>query len=286
MRRIEPLIYEYIIIDRFDRISHRPDRLWRTFSNSAKTQDFFRSHVKGILVNGSVDPVVTDLLTVCTDISSFSCYAQGALTETILEKLASIFSTQEFPQLRRLSLSGLGLDEHDIKRPFFQNLTHLAVDIGDDYQSFPWKELKAHPLLTHILIDVQFELHDKAPQEFKLMVLDILSNAPLTLRCLVVLVDWDRLYESSFQQKCDRSLFSEIINGKVDERVVVAGYTGDREEIDVTVVGEHPAQFLEYVGYVALTPDHAVPWVCPPNSFRRDVWERAEDVLQQRQAKT
>lgn len=277
-------MYSYIVVDRFNRISHRPDRLWNTLSNSTKTHEFFKRHVKGILISGSVDPVLTDLLAICTDISSFACYAQGALTETILEKLASIFSTLEFPQLRRLSLSSIGLDESDIQRQFFQNLTHLAVDVGDNYEAFPWSSLKSHRHLSHILVDVQLELHKEAPERFKAMVLDILSNAPLTLRCLVILIDWDILYESSLQQKCDRTLFSEIIDGRVDPRVVVAGYTGNREEIDVTVIGEHPAQFLQYVGYVALVPEHAVPWVCPPNGSQKDVWERAEDVLQQRQA--
>lgn len=226
--------------------------------------------------------MVTDLLSVCTNIGSFACYAQGALPETILEKLASIFSTQDFPNLRRLSLSGVGMDADDIKRPFFQSLTHLAVDIGNDYHCFPWQELKDHPHLTHVLIDAQFELHQEAPQEFKSMILDILAHAPPSLCCLVILIDWDELYESSFQQKCDRGIFSEVINGKVDERVVVAAYTGNREEIDVTVIGEHPVRFLEYVGYAALTPDYAVPWVCPPDGTRRDVWERAEEVLRQR----
>lgn len=236
------------------------------------------------MVNGSIDPVLTDLLAICSDINSFACYAQGALPETILEKLASIFSTVEFPRLRRLSLSGLGLDESDIQRQFFQNLTHLAVDVGDNYEAFPWLPLKSHRHLTHILVDVQLGLRKEAPDHFKAMVLDILSNAPATLRCLVLMIDWDTLYESSLQQKCDRTLFSEVIDGKVDSRAVVAGYTGDQEEIDVTVIGEHPVQFLQYVGHVALIPDYAVPWVCPPDGSQKDVWERAEDVLQQRQA--
>ncbi|KAF9453622.1 hypothetical protein P691DRAFT_25791 [Macrolepiota fuliginosa MF-IS2] len=280
---IEPLIYHHIVIDRFHRISYRPDRLWRTFSEGTKPKEFYKNQVKSLLVNGNVDAVVTDLLSTCTDISSFACYAQGALPETILEKLSTIFTTQEFPNLRRLSLSGLGIDASDIKRPFFRNLTHLAVDIGNDHQSFPWQELEIHPHLTHILIDTEFDLHQEAPQIFKSMILDILSHSPPTLYCLVVLVDWDKLYESSFQLKCDRAIFSEVIDGKLDGRVVVAAYTGDQEEIDVTVVGEHPVQFLEYVGHVALTPGHTVPWVCTHDDVERDVWERAEEVLRQRQ---
>lgn len=280
--RIEPLIYDYIIIDRFHRISPRPDRLWRTFSEGTKPQEFYQEHVKGILVNGSVDPVATDLLTVCTNITTFACYAQGPVPDTILEKLASIFSTQQFPNLRQLSLSGLGLDSDDIQRPFFQNLTHLAVDIGDDHNSFPWQELGSHPSLTHILVDMHFGLHKEAPQAFQSIILDILSHVPPTLRCLVILVDWDQLYETFFQQSSDRDIFSNIISGKLDKRVVVAGYTGDREEINVTVVGENPAQFLEYIGGVALTPDYAVPWVCPPDGVRKGIWERAEEVLRSR----
>jgi len=222
---------------------------------------------------------VTDLL---VSITALPSYAQVQFPEAIQEKLASIFSTQEFPNLRRLSLSGLGLDADDIRRPFFQNLTHLAVDIGNDHKSFPWQELGSHPQLTHILIDMQLELHKETPQEIKSIILDILSQAPPTLCCLVVLVDWDALYEISFQQTCDRSIISDIINGKVDTRVVVAGYTGDREEINVTVVEESPIQFLEYIGYVALTPDYAVPWLCPPDGVRKDIWERAEEILRAR----
>lgn len=281
---VEPLIYEYIVVNRFDRISPRPDRLWRTFSGSSKSREYFREHVKGILVNGMVDPVVTDLLSVCTKISTFACYAQSPLPDTILEKLAAIFSVEEFPNLRHLSISGLGFEAEEIRRAFFQKITHLAVDIGDDHQCFPWSELKTHSCLTHILIDMHLELHENTPKEFKSTLLDILSHTPPTLRCLVVLLDWDKLYESFFQQKCDRAIFSDVINGKLDERVVVAAYTGDREEIDVTVIGEDPMRFLEYVGYVALAPDDTVPWMCPPGGLQKSIWERAEDVSRQRSA--
>ncbi|KAJ3554382.1 hypothetical protein NP233_g12432 [Leucocoprinus birnbaumii] len=279
---IEPLIYEYIVIDRFERTSSRPDRLWRTFSDSSKTKDFFEERVEGILVNGMVDPVVTDLLSVCTNIRSLACYAQGPLPDTILEKLASIISTKTFPNLRHLSISGFGFEPIEIRRPFFQSLTHLAVDIGDNYECFPWQELKTHPCLTHILIDMHLELHENTPNEFRNALKGILSHSPPTLVCFIVLLDWDALYESFFQQKCDRSVFADAIRGKLDERVVVAAYTGDREEIDVTVFGENPMEFVNYVGYVALTPDDTVPWICPPNGARRSIWTRAEDALKQR----
>lgn len=282
---IRPLIYEYIVIDRFNRISPRPDRLWKTFSNNLKSKEFFRNQVKGILVNGMVDPIVTDLLSVCTKIDSFSCYAQGPIPDTILEKLAFILQTEEFPNLRHLSVSGIGFDPEDILRPYFQNLTHLAVDIGDHYGCFPWQGLETHSCLTHILVDMHFELHPNSPQEFKSAILHIISHAPSTLRCLIVLVDWDKLYESFYQKTCDRSIFSDTISGKLDKRVLVAAHTGDREEIDVMVVGEDPVQFLEYVGYVVLAPNDTVPWICPPNGLQRGIWDRAEHVLQRRNAR-
>ena len=111
-------MYEYIDIDRFNRISPRPDRLWRTFSNNFKSKEFFRDQVKGILVNGMVDPVTTDLLSVCTKINRFSC-PRSYIPDTILEKLASILATKEFLNLRHLSVSGIGFDHEDIFTPLF-----------------------------------------------------------------------------------------------------------------------------------------------------------------------
>ncbi len=82
---------------------------------------------------------------------------------------------------------------------------------------------------------------------------------------MVVLIDWDQVYGTFSQQPCDRGVFLDINGGSLDERVIVAGYTGGQEDINATVVGEDPAQFLEYIGCVALTPNSAVPWVYPPD---------------------
>ena len=231
-----------------------------------------------------VDPVVTDLLSVCTKINRFSCYALSPIPDTILEKLASILATEEFLNLRHLSVSGIGFDHEDILRPYFQNLTHLAIDIGDHYGCFPWQVLRNHSCLTHILVDIHLELHSNSPQEFRSAILHVISNAPSSLRCLVMLVDWDKLYESFFQQMCDRSIFSDTIRGRIDKRVLVAARAGDREEIDMMIVGEDAVQFLEYVGYVVFASNNVVPWIHLPNGMQKDTGDRAEEVLQRRNA--
>jgi len=99
-----------------------------------------------------------------------------------------------------------------------------------------------------------------------------------------MLVDWDKLYESFFQQMCDRSIFSDTIRGRIDKRVLVAARTGDREEIDMMIVGEDAVQFLEYVGYVVFASNNVVPWIHLPNGMQKDTGDRAEEVLQRRNA--
>jgi len=61
----------------------------------------------------------------------------------------------------------------------------------------------------------------------------------------------------------------------------MAAHIGDREEIDMMIVGEDAVQFLEYV---VLTSKDIVPWIYPSNGVQKDVWDRAEDVLQRRNA--
>jgi len=90
-----------------------------------------------------VDPVVTDLLSVCTKINRFSRYARGPIPDAILEKLASILATEEFPNLCHLSVSGIGFDhEEDIFTPLF------PIDIGDHDGCFPWQGLRTHSLTS------------------------------------------------------------------------------------------------------------------------------------------
>ena len=83
---------------------------------------------------------------------------------------------------------------------------------------------------------------------------------------------------------CDRSIFSDTIRGRIDKRVLVAAHTGDREEINMMIVGEDAVQFLEYVGYVVFASNNVVPWIHLPNGMQKDIWDRAEEVLQRRNA--
>jgi len=50
------------------------------------------------------------------------------------------------------------------------------------------------------------------------------------------------------------------------------------------IVGEDAVQFLEYVGYVVFASNNVVPWIHLPNGMQKDIWDRAEEVLQRRNA--
>ncbi|KAJ7502512.1 hypothetical protein B0H11DRAFT_1988849 [Mycena galericulata] len=142
---IEAVIYETIVLGGR---SNKPDLFWRTFSS--RPAAFFAKNVRALhLTTGVSYSSARKIITVCTNLSSLTCWANPLASREEFRALLS-------PNLRRLSISAStlwfpnGPTALDLTHPIFASLTHLEVVNPPSW--FDWTPLLggALPRLTHI----------------------------------------------------------------------------------------------------------------------------------------
>ncbi|KAJ2921707.1 hypothetical protein H1R20_g15386, partial [Candolleomyces eurysporus] len=275
---VEPILYRTLLIDHkallenlcgiFEDINH---------GKSAKSSDFFASHVKALIITSDYLQDATNILSIlkaCHNVELLTLWTNPREGDSVRPHGRDLRDLRDFMASSGLSPRWISVTsrifsiydhEVDFSYPIFQNATHLEL-VWEEGDSGPdqvcWDTLRHLPCLTHFSVYWSFYSIEECSRWAR----EAVGLCPLSLRVFVLWVP-SACYDFNETSEEYGALMA-IQDGTVDSRAVLA-YVG---ESSLTLYDLHPIlrSYRDVLG----------DWAGVP--VGKDFWTLAEELIEER----